>query len=85
MRHILRQVYTDTIFNEVQGESHVQLMHRCRIISLACHYGHDRCTNKAQIVFRDWMRDKLNLYVLPNIEWFPLSDKLNCCCCCLQN
>lgn len=67
MRYILKPIYETMGFDEIQGESHVQLMHRCRIISFACHYGYDRCTNKAQILFRDWMRDKMNL-ISPNLK-----------------
>lgn len=62
MRYILKPIYEKMGFDEIQGESHVELMHRCRIINFACRFGYDRCTNRAQILFRDWMRDKsLNL------------------------
>ncbi|KAJ6637110.1 Aminopeptidase Ey, partial [Pseudolycoriella hygida] len=72
MRYILKPIYEKMGFDEVAGESHVELMHRCRIINFACYFGYDRCTNKAQILFRDWMRDKsLNLYL--NMTISPTS------------
>ena len=62
MRYILRQIYQEMGFDEIESETHVQLMHRQRIIKLSCFFGEDRCTNRAQYLFREWMRDRtLNL------------------------
>ncbi|XP_037030897.1 aminopeptidase N isoform X2 [Bradysia coprophila] len=68
MRFILKPIYEKMGFDEIQGESHVELMHRCRIINFACHFGYDRCTNRAQILFRDWMRDKSLNLISPNLK-----------------
>lgn len=62
MRYIVKPVYDKLGFDERKNESHVDLMHRQRIIHHACFFGYDRCTNRAQILFREWMREKtLNL------------------------
>lgn len=58
MRYIIKPIYEHMGFDEGTDETHVQLMHRRRIIEHACFFGHDRCTNRAQLIFREWMRDK---------------------------
>lgn len=64
MRYIVKPIYTEIGFDEKQNESHVDLMHRQRIVHTACFFGHDWCTNRAQEIYREWMRDKTqNLYV----------------------
>ena len=45
-------------FNELEDETDVQLLHRARIIELACEFGIDRCTNTAQLLFREWIGNK---------------------------
>lgn len=62
MRYIIKPIYMDIGFDEKKNESHVELMHRQNIVENACFYGHDWCTNRAQEIYRDWMKDKsLNL------------------------
>lgn len=48
-------------FEEKDSESHTELLHRTRIVDIACKFGVDRCVNKAQITFREWMTDSLPL------------------------
>lgn len=51
-------------FEEKPNETHVELMHRARVIQHACYFSYPVCTNRAQLIFRDWMADKSqNLYV----------------------
>lgn len=59
MKNLIKTPYTDLGFDEIEGESHTELIHRARIVRLACEYGIDRCTNRAQILYRDWMSDRL--------------------------
>lgn len=47
-------------FEELESETDVELLHRARIVDLACEFGIDRCTNKAQLLFRDWFGNKLD-------------------------
>lgn len=58
MRYVIKPIYTEMGFNELPGESHVNLMHRALIVHHACYFGHDWCVNYAQRTFRDWMADK---------------------------
>lgn len=51
-------------FEEKPNETHVELMHRARIVHHACYFNNPVCTNRAQTIFRKWMEDKTqNLYV----------------------
>lgn len=56
MKQIVRPAYDSIGFDEQDNESHIELMQRSRIVTHACNYGYDRCTNRAQILFREWMR-----------------------------
>lgn len=60
MKFILKPLYEHMGFDESKDETHVQLMHRARIIAHSCFFGLDRCTNRAHIIFREWMADKYN-------------------------
>lgn len=64
MRYILRPIYIEMGFDEKQNETHVELMHRSRIVRHACFFSDDWCTQRAQLLYREWMSDKTqNLYV----------------------
>lgn len=64
MRYIIKPIYASMGFDERPNESHVDLMHRAIIVHQACFFSHDWCVNKAQLIYREWMRDKTqNLYV----------------------
>lgn len=58
MRYIIRPIYVEMGFDEKPNEGHIQLMHRQRIVKHACFYAHDWCTNRAQMLYRQWMTDK---------------------------
>lgn len=71
MRFIIKPIYTDMGFDEKPNESHVELMHRSVIAEQACFFSHDWCVNRAQHIYREWMRDKTqNLYVQHNFYIF---------------
>lgn len=63
MHYIIRPIYNKELgFDAKVNETHVQLMHRARFLHHACYFNYDLCTNKAQTLFREWMRDEtLNL------------------------
>lgn len=62
MRFVIKPIYGEIGFDELRNETHVELRHRERILNCACFFGYDRCTNRAQMLYREWMRDKnLNL------------------------
>lgn len=58
MKHIVRVPYEELGFEELEDETDVELLHRARIVELACELGIDRCTNKAQLLFREWISNK---------------------------
>lgn len=59
MKHILKPAYNVIGFDEKDDESHIQLLQRAQIVKFACDFGYDRCTNSAQLLFREWMRTPL--------------------------
>lgn len=62
MRYVLKPIYERLGFDEVPGETHVELRHRERVLHQACLFNLDRCTNRAHMLYREWMRNKtLNL------------------------
>lgn len=58
MKHIIKGPYEYLGFDELEDETDVELLHRSRIIELACEFGIDRCTNTAQLLFREWIANK---------------------------
>lgn len=56
---ILKEVYDEIGFEEQADETDIQLLHRARIVSLACEFGIDRCTVAAQLLFREWIGNKV--------------------------
>ena len=68
MRSIFKQIYKEIGFDELPDESHVELMHRARMVELSCKFGIDMCTNRAQILYRNWMMDKNNNKIPPNLK-----------------
>lgn len=59
MRNIIKSPYDELGFDEQANETDVQLLHRSRIVDLACEFGIDRCTVRAQILFREWIASKI--------------------------
>lgn len=58
MKFIIKNVYEALGFEELPEETDVELLHRSRIVELACEFGIDRCTNTAQLLFREWIGNK---------------------------
>lgn len=59
VRYILRNVYDEIGFEEQPDETDIELLHRARIVNLACEFGIDRCTVAAQLLFREWIGNKV--------------------------
>jgi hypothetical protein len=59
MRYIIKSAYDEYGFTELSGESDVELLHRARIVNMACEFGIDRCTVAAQLLFREWIANKV--------------------------
>lgn len=55
MKHILIPIFNSIGFQESSDESHVQKMHRIRVIEHACIFGVERCVNRAKSLYSDWM------------------------------
>jgi aminopeptidase N len=58
MKFIIKLPYEELGFEELDDETDVELLHRARIVDLACEFGIDRCTNTAQLLFREWIGNK---------------------------
>lgn len=58
MRYVVRVAYDELGFDEFENETDIELLHRSRIVNLACEFGIDRCTVQAQLLFRDWISNK---------------------------
>jgi aminopeptidase N len=58
MKFIIKNPYEALGFEELEDETDVELLHRARIVDLACEFGIDRCTNTAQLLFREWIANK---------------------------
>lgn len=58
MKFIIKNAYEALGFDELEDETDVELLHRARIVELACEFGIDRCTNTAQLLFREWIGNK---------------------------
>jgi aminopeptidase N len=56
MRQVMKGPFEAVGFDELNNEDHQKSLHRARVVKLACEFGNDRCTNRAQFLFRDWMR-----------------------------
>lgn len=62
MRFIVRPAFEQYGLNEPDNGSHKMLAHQAVVVEYACRYNYDRCTNAAQLKYREWMRDaKRNL------------------------
>lgn len=59
MRYIIKSAYDEMGFEEQLDETDVELLHRARVVNLACEFGIDRCTVAAQLQFRQWIANKV--------------------------
>lgn len=61
MASIFKPMYANIQgFNESDGETDLQVMHKARMLKLICDFKVDLCTRGAQLKFRDWMTQKEN-------------------------
>lgn len=60
MKYIIKLAYNELDFEELDDETDVELLHRARVVELACEFGIDRCTNTAQLLFREWFGNKVD-------------------------
>jgi aminopeptidase N len=58
MRYVIKSAYDELGFDEQPNETDNELLHRARIVNLACEFGIDRCTVAAQLLFREWIANK---------------------------
>ncbi|KAH8295316.1 hypothetical protein KR018_009945, partial [Drosophila ironensis] len=68
MKFIVRPAFDRYGLNEPDNESHLQLRHRALVANFACKFNYDRCTQVAQMKFRDWMRDARKNPIKPNLK-----------------
>lgn len=58
MRYVIKPAYDELGFEEQPNETDIELLHRSRVVNLACEFGIDRCTVAAQLLFREWIANK---------------------------
>lgn len=58
MKYIVHVPFDTFNFDDLPNESDLETLHRQRIVDLACEFGNDVCTQKAQLIFREWFADK---------------------------
>ncbi|XP_016951233.1 aminopeptidase N isoform X2 [Drosophila biarmipes] len=68
MKFIVRPAFDHYGLNEPDNESHLQLKHRALVAYFACKFNYDRCTQVAQVKFREWMRDAKKNPIKPNLK-----------------
>ncbi|KAH8382048.1 hypothetical protein KR009_001575, partial [Drosophila setifemur] len=68
MKFIVRPAFDRYGLNEPDNESHMQLKHRALVANFACKFNYDRCTQVAQMKFREWMRDVRKNPIKPNLK-----------------
>lgn len=59
MKYVIKLPYDALGFDEIEEETDVEILHRARIVDMACEFGIDRCTNRAQLLFREWIANKV--------------------------
>lgn len=68
MRSALRKSFEQLGFEDRLDDDHLQMMHRERIVGLACQFGMDKCSVRAQTLFRRWMTDFKDNQIPPNLK-----------------
>ncbi|XP_055536270.1 aminopeptidase N-like isoform X2 [Wyeomyia smithii] len=68
MRSVLRKSLEELGFEDHPEDDHLQMMHRERIVGLACKFGIDKCSVSAQTLFRRWMTDFRDNKIPPNLK-----------------
>ncbi|XP_037909799.1 aminopeptidase N isoform X2 [Hermetia illucens] len=68
MKFIVRPAFDHYTLDEPDSGDELTLTHHSRVVELACNYNYDRCTNAAQLKYREWMRDPKNNPIKPNFK-----------------
>ncbi|XP_050088642.1 aminopeptidase N [Anopheles aquasalis] len=68
MRSTLRPAFDAVGFEDRTDDSHQDMIHRERVVNLACHYGIDKCSVQAQTLFRRWMTDYRDNRIPPSLK-----------------
>ncbi|XP_058826206.1 aminopeptidase N isoform X2 [Topomyia yanbarensis] len=68
MRSVLRKSFEELGFEDNPQDDHLQVMHRERIVGLSCKFGIDKCSVRAQTLFRRWMTDYSDNQIPPNLK-----------------
>uniref|UniRef100_A0AAG5DQM7 Aminopeptidase n=1 Tax=Anopheles atroparvus TaxID=41427 RepID=A0AAG5DQM7_ANOAO len=68
MRAVLRPTFDDIGFEDQSTDGHLEMMHRERIVGLACLFGIDKCSLQAQTLYRRWMSDYRDNQIPPNLK-----------------
>ncbi|XP_058451744.1 aminopeptidase N isoform X2 [Malaya genurostris] len=68
MRSVIRKSFDELGFDDHPEDDHLQVMHRERIVGLACRFGIDKCSVRAQTLFRRWMTDHRDNKIPPNLK-----------------
>lgn len=58
MKYIVKIPFEVYNFNEIEDETDLEVLHKQRIVDLACNFGIDKCTQEAQLIFREWIANK---------------------------
>ncbi|XP_055586170.1 aminopeptidase N-like isoform X2 [Uranotaenia lowii] len=69
MRSTLRKAFDALGFEDHPEDDHLQMMHRERIVRLACQFGIDKCTVPAQTLYRRWMTNFRDNQIPPNLKF----------------
>lgn len=59
IKNIVHLPFETFNFEDLQDESELETLHRQRIVNMACEFGIDRCTQTAQLIFREWIASKI--------------------------
>ncbi|XP_055622223.1 aminopeptidase N isoform X2 [Toxorhynchites rutilus septentrionalis] len=68
MRSVLRKSFDELGFEDRPDDDHLQMIHRERIVGLACKFGIDKCSVRAQTLYRRWMTDHRDNQIPPNLK-----------------
>ncbi|XP_035776624.1 aminopeptidase N-like isoform X2 [Anopheles albimanus] len=68
MRSTLRPAFDAVGFEDHADDSHQDMIHRERVVNLACHYGIDKCSVQAQTLFRRWMTNYQDNRIPPSLK-----------------
>lgn len=55
LRYVLKPMFEQIGFMDVESDTLVEKAHRVRVVSSACEMGLERCVNRAVMLFKDWM------------------------------